>query len=701
MKLQTFVVFIRLITGLALLRPFGSIINDVVHNSNGQLDLCDLRKLEKLRIKLRKAELDLNFLKNCQTLGVTPKFLAYNLPHTSRLDGHVIRKRLLRSAIHKRNGELSKFRKELNTVDTKIRSIVSSLEYYTVSRAIAVNVAKQSASVIKTHEKKLHALTHNHVLPFAVKDTIQNFSSYSPSEEELDLLKHGLTFGIAPPKLKRTDICASFEMMSRAMVDDLKDAGKAGELRSQLSALANNYYHSYKPTTAQLKKHRIMEKLRKNKDIVILKPDKGNAVVILDRQLYVERMLELISDRSKFVELDEDPTRVREGSIQRHLRKLKKSGLFGHSKEDIAPKYRRVYPQGSRPARLYGLPKMHKFVTNNASDIPFRPILSALGTASYNTAKYLDEILQPLIPTDYSCKDTFAFLEDLKSVSPQIANKHMVSFDVTSLFTNIPLDETLDLAVDLIMTNRPDLKCSKPDLKKLFLHATSKTHFLFNGKYYDQIDGVTMGSPLGPTLANLFMGHHERRWLDEFAELNGNILFYRRYVDDIFAVFDSESDAMIFLDFLNKQHPCIKFTYESNIDNFLPFLDVHISNANKVTTTLFRKKTYTGLLTNFLSYTAENYKIGLIKNLLYRAFAINNSWNGFHAEIVRIKKILQQNSFPAHIVDHNIKTFLDNVHKTPIGHNNSSNGEKMNRYFKLPFRGKHSGIVRKKTYGIV
>ena len=66
MRIKSFVLFLRIIANFVLLRPFGSIINDVVHNSNGQLELCDLRKLEKLRIKLRKAEHDLNFLKNCQ-----------------------------------------------------------------------------------------------------------------------------------------------------------------------------------------------------------------------------------------------------------------------------------------------------------------------------------------------------------------------------------------------------------------------------------------------------------------------------------------------------------------------------------------------------------------------------------------------------------------------------------------------------------
>ena len=112
---------------------------------------------------------------------------------------------------------------------------------------------------------------------------------------------------------------------------------------------------------------------------------------------------------------------------------------------------------------------------------------------------------------------------------------------------------------------------------------------------------------------------------------------------------------MIFLDFLNKQHPYIKFTYESNVNNFLQFLDVHISNSNKVRCS--ERKFLQAVWQLFFTYTAENYEIGLIK-LLYRAFAINNYWYGFHPETVRIKKILQQYSFPTHIVDQNIKIFL-------------------------------------------
>ena len=81
----------------------------------------------------------------------------------------------------------------------------------------------------------------------------------------------------------------------------------------------------------------------------------------------------------------------------------------------------------------------------------------------------------------------------------------MVSFDLCSLFTNITLEETIDIAVNVILENYVGIKITKNELKQLFIYATSKTHFLFNGSIYDQIDGVAMGSPLAPVLANLFM----------------------------------------------------------------------------------------------------------------------------------------------------------------------------------------------------
>ena len=134
--------------------------------------------------------------------------------------------------------------------------------------------------------------------------------------------------------------------------------------------------------------------------------------------------------------------------------------------------------------------------------------------------------------------------------------------------------------------------------KNNVIFATKQTHFLYDGQYYDQIDGVAMGSPLGPKLANLFMGHFEKEWLHSY---NGPlVLHYRRYVDDIFCVFEKEEHIEPFLLYLNIQHPNIQFTVERESNGSLPFLDVLIERSSTSTfkTTTYRKPTYTGLLTN-------------------------------------------------------------------------------------------------------
>ena len=96
-----------------------------------------------------------------------------------------------------------------------------------------------------------------------------------------------------------------------------------------------------------------------------------------------------------------------------------------------------VYPSGSKPARIYGLHKLHK----TFDDYPnFRPIISSLGTFNYNLASHLGDILIDLIPNKYSCRDTFMYLTDLQMCD--ISNKYIISYDICSLFTNIPLEET-------------------------------------------------------------------------------------------------------------------------------------------------------------------------------------------------------------------------------------------------------------------
>ena len=209
-----------------------------------------------------------------------------------------------------------------------------------------------------------------------------------------------------------------------------------------------------------------------------------------------------------------------------------------------------MYPSGSALACIYGAPKMYKF-SRSDSFPKFRPIVSSIGTFNYNFARFLCNLLSPSVPNDYSCKDNFSFVSQIKNAN--LSKTFLVSYDVTSLFTNILLQETIDIAINLTFNDNPNLNITK---KKLFIFATSQTHSIFNSKFCNQIDGVAMGSPLAPVLANIFMGFYESKWLNVY-NLN-KLKFYLRYVDDILAAFDKEQDPLNFLNFLNKRYPNIK-----------------------------------------------------------------------------------------------------------------------------------------------
>ena len=108
----------------------------------------------------------------------------------------------------------------------------------------------------------------------------------------------------------------------------------------------------------------------------------------------------------------------------------------------------------------------------------------------------LCNLLVPYIPNEYNASDTFTFVHEVNNLP--MFGKFLISFDVESLFTNIPLEECIDLVVKYISEGNPDLKLTPSALKCLFSFATAETTFFFKGSFYGQIDGVVMGSPIAP-----------------------------------------------------------------------------------------------------------------------------------------------------------------------------------------------------------
>ena len=120
-----------------------------------------------------------------------------------------------------------------------------------------------------------------------------------------------------------------------------------------------------------------------------------------------------------------------------------------------------MYPSDSAPVSIYGTPKMQKFSSSDSFPKP-RPIVLSIGTFNYNLARFLCDLLSPLVPNEYSCKDTFSFVSQIKSAN--LSKKVFVSYDVTSHFTNISVQETIDIAINLIFNHSPNLNIARKEL---------------------------------------------------------------------------------------------------------------------------------------------------------------------------------------------------------------------------------------------
>ena len=113
----------------------------------------------------------------------------------------------------------------------------------------------------------------------------------------------------------------------------------------------------------------------------------------------------------------------------------------------------------------------------------------------------------------------------------------------------------------------------------------------------------------------IFFSHYEQKWLDN-CPTKFKPMYYKCYVDHSFVLFKSKDHIIPFLNFLNSQHPCIKFTYEVESDNTLPFLDINICHSNgSFLTSVYYKPMFTGIFTNFEKFLPITYKKGLIYSL--------------------------------------------------------------------------------------
>ena len=234
-------------------------------------------------------------------------------------------------------------------------------------------------------------------------------------------------------------------------------------------------------------------------------------MVIMDRQDYINKANQLLN-QDIYKAITKDPTNTIKNKLINILKNIKtKTGLGTNT-------YKSMYP------------KIHK------PDTPLRPIVSSCGSVTYGVAKELAKILKPLVgKSPHHINSTQDFVEQAKQFKLE-PGECLSSYDVSALFTSVPIDPALKVIKDLLekdTTLKERTVMEVGDIILLLEFCLKNTYFSFQGQFYEQVEGAAIGCPVSPIVANLYMEYLEQKALSTDPHPPK---FWGRYVDDTFVI---------------------------------------------------------------------------------------------------------------------------------------------------------------------
>ena len=510
---------------------------------------------------------------------------------------------------------LQKAHQELSTVKISLQE--TEADFVSALKKLVFELTKKLYDDLKlTKDKKLKDLlpASNPTVNAETKTVVTIPEDLALTDEEKEVLAKGLNFVPAPKHLDKISTLQDLDEFYRRIKLHafFNDPNKAF-----INGSEEDHFHNYKqknsswvpPTSDEAIENFILkcrddinhidfarvekkltnlsqeqqvalQSLKNRSDIIIKKADKGGAVVVWRKDLYIAEAERQLSDETFYEKVAEDKTQDINDQVHTIVEDEIKMGNL--------PKEARTLIQSKpRCGRFYLLPKIHK------PSIPGRPVVSTCSFPTSIVSQFLDEHFQPIVShLDSFVKDTAHFLNIIDGFEFDNSSEPLLfTMDVKSLYTVIPNDEGL-VALKYFLDKRPVLDPPTSTLVRLAELVLKYNHFEFNGDHFNQIRGVAMGTRMGPSYACLFMGYIEELFHSQF---NGPVpVLRKRYIDDIFgATTMSEEQLLRYIEELNSFNPSIKFTHEISRSQ-IAFLDVALkinSDTSKIDSSIHYKST--------------------------------------------------------------------------------------------------------------
>ena len=396
--------------------PSGSSVPDIVRGRYGDQVLAKIRKYEKLDYKVGKSKLDVTFLEVCLEHDVMPTFVQFRTANKTlkKSESYSSCQRILLTQ-ERDNKQLKQdeHSQALDALKKELRGTMSSLDFLFISSLFLEKNRRMLQKIEASQNNKLSKMLEEQPV-HETDDLIFNFSNHVLTPAQQSILMKGLNFALPPKKLRHEDYLLNFELLYRNAVDSKSvKENELDEFKSKLKSISLQSLRFYNRKKKKLEnisedEHNALLELAALDNIVIQKADKGNVIVLVNKTDYIQKMEGILGDTTKFkptnfTRLNGDIRDIldKEDEVKTFLKSLRDKNII--SDQDFA----KLVPVGSSPGVLYGLCKVHKNIPQGSNCPPFRPILSAIGTVSYNLAKFLVSILEPLTKNQFVCKDSF------------------------------------------------------------------------------------------------------------------------------------------------------------------------------------------------------------------------------------------------------------------------------------------------------
>lgn len=624
----------------------------------GNNAIATIRKIQNQHHKLANQKNRRIFLLRCKTDNLTPKFLDINVKHIDfssnqlklKFNQHINQFKvstvnlLLSDTITK----IKYIEHAIETEFQKLKTIILNSDTFNAILTSQRHIYEQLFNKIKARNiKKIDQLKHKNNNNFGIQmppsEWIENMSDIQLPQYVTDTLSLGPNFSM--PFVEQRDIptpniIASIETGIKNLTTENKDKIRAHCCNLLTNHNVKNSYtknKNYQKVYNNLQINLIKTKqfLKNHPSLKILRPDKANKTVVMTTDTYNKKMLELINDKATYKKLNNDPTNIFQKMNNNLIKKWENQNYIS---PNIAKK---LIINNAISPKIYGLPKIHK------REIPMRPIVSCVQSPFAGLSKFLKKILDNVANKNTSyIRDSWDFKNKINNLIIP-ADYIIVSLDVVSLYTNIPID----LAIEIICKKWHEIKnytdIPLEEFKEGVTLTLNNTYFDFDGTHYKQIKGCAMGSSISSVIAQLVLEDLENSIL---PKLNFQLPFFYRYVDDCLTAIPKGQENYILEKFHN-YHDHLKFTIEIENNHSINFLDMTIyHDNNNMETEWHTKPTWSGRYLNFLSQHPMSQKKSVIIGLADRAINLSDNTHR-HSAIQKAKHTLKLNNYPDKLVN--------------------------------------------------